>query len=254
MATLTIGGDVYEVDAILMDKDGTLLDFVSMWGYWSEQVMSAFSEELTRRGLKTLDAAVIPLLWGTQHDDGGHIVEYDRNGPLAMGTMADLYAVLAWQGYMAGMSWAEARAMAIRCGEHANVALLKERPARLLPGVQSFLDACMQQGFKLAVVTADETDAALRHLEWLGIRPYFEAVIGTDQVERGKPFGDMAELACLRLGVTPARTAVIGDTNGDMLMGRSVGANLRIALTGGQAAYPDASHIILGYQELQLGG
>ncbi|WP_337103197.1 HAD family hydrolase [Paenibacillus sp. YIM B09110] len=254
MGKLTIGGDVYDVDAILMDKDGTLIDFVSMWGYWSEQVMTAFNEGLISRGLKALDAAVIPMFWGTRHDDSGRIIEYDRNGPLAMGTMADLYAVLAWQGYIAGMSWAEARTMAIRCGEEANVSLLKERPERLLPRVQSFLDACMRQGLKLAVVTADETDAALRHLEWLGIRPYFEAVIGTDQVERGKPFGDMAELACLRLGVQPARTAVIGDTNGDMLMGRSAGTNLRIALKGGQALYPDASHIVLGYQEMQLGG
>lgn len=254
MASMAVGGSVYELDAILLDKDGTLLDFISMWGYWSGQVMTAFGAELTSRGLKTLDAAVIPLLWGTEHHENGRIIGYDRNGPLAMGTMGDLYAVLAWQGYLAGMSWAEARAAAIHCGEEAGAALEKERPAQLLSGVKTFLDACRQQGLKLAVVTADETDAALCHLEWLGIRPYFEAVIGTDQVERGKPFGDMAELACASLGVLPARTAVIGDTNGDMLMGRAAGAALRIALAGGAAAYPDASHIITGYEELRLGG
>lgn len=255
MAKLNIGGNVYELDAILLDKDGTLLDFISMWGYWSEQIMTAFDAELTSRGLEALDAAVISTLWGTKHNESGRIIDYDRNGPLAMGTMADLYAILAWQGYLAGMSWAEARATAIRCGEEASAALEKARPAQLLPGVHSFLDACMQQGLKLAVVTADETDAALLHLEWLDIRPYFEAVIGTDQVERGKPFGDMTELACLKLGVQPARTAVIGDTNGDMLMGRAAGAALRIALAGGgNGACPDASHIISGYEELQLGG
>lgn len=254
MASLTVGGDVYELDAILLDKDGTLLDFVSMWGYWSEQVMTAFEAELTGRGLKTLATAAIPSLWGTEHHESGRIIGYDRNGPLAMGTMGDLYAVLAWQGYLAGMSWAEARAAAIRCGEAAGAALEKERPARLLDGVKTFLDACRQQGLKLAVVTADDTDAALRHLEWLGIRAYFGAVIGTDQVEKGKPFGDMAELACASLGVQPARTAVIGDTNGDMLMGRAAGAVLRIALAGEAVACPDANYIITGYEELRLGG
>ncbi|MDQ0063927.1 HAD family hydrolase [Paenibacillus harenae] len=254
MAQLAVCGDMHEIDAILFDKDGTLLDFVSMWGFWSECVITAFGTELTVRGLKALDAAAIPSLWGAQHHESGRIIGYDRNGPLAMGTMADLYAVLAWQGYLAGMSWAESRSAAIRCGEEASAMLEIKRPARLLAGVKSFLDACRQQGLPIAVVTADETDAALRHLEWLGIRPYFGMIIGTDQVERGKPFGDMAELACSRLGVQPARTAVIGDTNGDMLMGRAAGAALRIALAGGTAAYPDASHIISGYEELRLGG
>ncbi len=254
MAKLAVRGEMVEVEAILLDKDGTLLDFVSMWGFWSMRVIAAFGQELERRGLPSISEDSIPALWGTRHDAAGSIVGYDRNGPLAMGTMADLYAVLAWQGYRAGMSWADARAAAIRCGAEAETALEKERPARLLPGVQAFLDACAGRGLPLAVVTADETEAALRHLEWLGIREYFAVVIGTDQVERGKPFGDMAELACARLGVSPARAAVIGDTNGDMLMARAAGSAVRIALASGSAGYPDASYMITGYEEMQLGG
>jgi phosphoglycolate phosphatase len=255
VAELIVQGTSFELDAILLDKDGTLLDFVSMWGFWSERVIERFRSRLTEQGLAPFDPAAIPSLWGTLHDREGRIMEYDRNGPLAMGTMDDLRAILAWQGYRAGLSWAEARAEAIRCSEAADIALEQARPARLIPGVAPFLAACRERGIPLAVVTADETAAAFQHLEWLGIRDYFQAVVGTDQVERGKPFGDMTTLACRLLGVQPARAAIIGDTNGDMLMGRAAGAALRIALAQGDTAvFPDASHIIRGYEELRAGG
>lgn len=98
----------------------------------------------------------------------------------------------------------------------------------------------------MAVVTADETAAAESHLRWLGIRQYFTAVIGTDQVEQGKPFPDMALLACQRLGVSPAEAAVIGDTNGDMRMAKAAGAAAAIGLAGGITAGLAASAAAAG--------
>lgn len=58
----------------------------------------------------------------------------------------------------------------------------------------------------------------------------FDVVIGTDLVERGKPFPDMLLLACERLGIPVQHTVVIGDTDGDMEMARSAGAGYRIGI------------------------
>ncbi|WP_238655434.1 HAD family hydrolase [Paenibacillus piscarius] len=270
----------YPVSAILFDKDGTLLQFVSLWGSWGECFLDQFSRRLKQRGLN-FPAQPLPSLLGTVHDPEGRITDYDRNGPLAMGTMSDLYAILSWQGYLLGLSWAEAAELVDVCRQEADAMLERSRPVRPLPGLLPLLGECAAQGIPLAVVTADETAAAEKHLRWLGIRQYFTAVVGTDLVERGKPFPDMALLACQRLGVSPSGAAVIGDTNGDMRMAKAAGAAAAIGIAGGitagqtagvvagrpvpaaagssgtaaqipQTLLPDADCVISSYAELSL--
>lgn len=218
-----------DAGAILFDKDGTLLDFTAMWGFWTDRALDLFRTLLAERGLELAEAD-LPQIWGTTHDEKGKTTDYDRRGPLAMGTVDEMHAVLAWHSYRAGLSWAEAKLLVRRCAEQADAAMEAERPAQLLPGVRNFLDRCRELHVPMGVVTADETDSALRHLEWLGIAEYFEIVIGTDLAQRGKPFPDLCLLACERLGVRPERVVVIGDTDGDMEMARAAGAALKIGI------------------------
>lgn len=231
MPTLITPHGEQPISAILFDKDGTLLEFVSLWGSWGECFLAQFARQLEQHGLE-LPTQHLDSLLGTVHDAEGRIIDYDRNGPLAMGTMGDLYAILSWQGYLLGLSWAESMELVDACRLEADALMEQSKPVRPLPGLRQFLDECAAEGIPLAVVTADETAAAENHLRWLGIRGYFSAVIGTDQVERGKPFPDMALLACERLGVQPAEVAVIGDTNGDMRMAKAAGAATAIGITG----------------------
>ncbi|WP_246281337.1 HAD family hydrolase [Saccharibacillus qingshengii] len=225
--------DFGNAGAILFDKDGTLLDFTAMWGFWSDRALDEFRTLLAERGLK-MEAQQLSQIWGTQHDEEGRTTDYDRRGPLAMGTVDEMHAILAWHGYRAGLSWAEAKILVRRSVELADAAMEAGRPAKLLPGVREFLERCRESGVPMGVVTADETASALRHLEWLGITDYFRVVIGTDQAQRGKPFPDLCLLACERLGVPPERVIVIGDTDGDMEMARAAGAALKIGI--GEAA------------------
>ncbi|MDF2838124.1 MAG: hypothetical protein K0Q63_3764 [Paenibacillus sp.] len=220
---------VYEVDAILFDKDGTLLDFIYTWGKWSERLLASCSSAF---GWNEAKVEEIERLIGIRRSGAdGRIDDYDRNGPLAMGTVDDLLTIAAVEGYrFSGCSWAAAMVVAMNAKAEADALLEEERTARLLPHVLPFLERCRDAGLKLAVVTADETAAAERHLEWLGIRSLFDACVGTDAVANGKPFPDMALLACSLLGVEPSRAAVIGDTNGDMLMARAAGAAVSIGI------------------------
>ncbi|WP_217597652.1 HAD family hydrolase [Cohnella sp. GbtcB17] len=230
MAVLRAAGASYRVDGILFDKDGTLLDFIYTWGNWSEHLLARFSASLQERELPPIGAD-LEALWGAiRTEDGGPVVDYDRNGPLAMGTVEEMLAILAWHGYRSGLSWAEAKTLAAEAKLAADAQLEAVRAARLLPGVLEFLEDCRQAGVPLAVVTADETEAAVKHLEWLGILDRFDVVVGTDQVERGKPYPDMALLACKRLGLGGGRFAVIGDTRGDMRMAKEAGAAAAILI------------------------
>jgi phosphoglycolate phosphatase len=256
MPQLIAAGIGYPVQAILFDKDGTLLDFIYTWGNWSEHLLARFSQQLEARGLPPLNKD-ISSLWGTLHAPDGKIENYDRNGPLAMGTVEELLTVLAWQGYRLGLSWAEAKVIVQDCRFYADKKLDESRAVRALPDVIPFLEQCRSCGMALAVVTADETAAAVKHLEWLGIQHYFAAIIGTDQVERGKPFPDMVELACRKLSIECSQAAVIGDTNGDMRMAKSAGAAVAIGIAEfdssieGQLTHADV--VIHSYRELVIG-
>ncbi|GBF73536.1 putative haloacid dehalogenase [Paenibacillus sp. 598K] len=232
MYELTVNGQRLDIDAIVFDKDGTLLDMMSMWGTWSELMQQAFDQRMKQAG-KANGAERLATLWGLVQDDDGEIIGYDRQGPMAMGTMGELYTLLAWEGYRAGLSWAEAKRLVYDCALAADEAMERARPARLIAGAEALLEQCRKAGIPMAVVTADETEAAVRHLDWLGLSEVFPVVVGTDQAEWGKPFPDLLLLACRQLGVSPERVAVIGDTNGDMMMGRAAGAPVRIALEQG---------------------
>ncbi|MGG6310013.1 HAD family hydrolase [Paenibacillus macerans] len=254
-ARLAVQGKKFDVQAILFDKDGTLLDFIHTWGTWGELLLARFSSELKRRGMKELPSRLLNE-WGIGYDEDGEIAGYDRNSPLSMGTVDDLLTLLALEGYKSGLSWAEARVLAAECRQEADEALERSRTARLLPDVLPFLEQCKLAGIRLGIVTSDETESAEKHLGWLGIRSFFSVCIGADRVSRGKPFPDMVELACRRIDVEMSRTAVIGDTNGDMLMARSAGTAAAIGLDPGHAAgkggFPEADAVVASYRELDV--
>jgi phosphoglycolate phosphatase len=256
MPQITTAGRAFEVEAILFDKDGTLLDFVHTWGAWTRHMREHFSARLEQRGLEPLTLEELGGEWGISLRPDGSAAGYDRNGPLSMGTLTELLTLLGACGYRRGLSWAEARIAVRDSWKHADRELDQERAALALPGVPELLAACRATGIPIAVVTADETAAAVKHLSWLGLDGYFAEIIGTDQVDRGKPFPDMVELACSRLGIDVSRVAVIGDTNGDMRMAKAAGAAAAIGLAAGAAVQelPDADAIAGSCREIRVLG
>lgn len=247
-----VGGSPHPIQAVLFDKDGTLLDFTGMWGFWTDCVLNDFRERLAAREMH-IDAADIPLIWGTFHDEQGRMNGYDVRGPLAMGTMDEVYAVLTWHGYRAGLSWAEAKIMVRDCLAHAEEAMEIHRPAYPLPGVREFLEQCRNQGVVLGVVTADDTHSAVKHLHWMGLNAFFDVIIGTDLVDRGKPFPDMVLLASEKLGIPASQVVVIGDTDGDMEMARAAGAAYKIGI-GEPGRLKLSDRTIQSFHELLNGG
>lgn len=251
MPDLVVHNTRYPIKGILFDKDGTLLDFVRLWGSWSENVHYQYSNRMP--------GVIDPLsdLWGTYHDEEGRLIDYSIDGALAMGSIDDLIAILAWQGYRLGLSWGEAKRLAWESKEAADAEMERVRPADPLPGVVSFVKQCSQLGLSLGIVTADETSEAEKHLDWMGIRPFFKTVIGNDLVKRGKPYPDMTIMACQELGLLPSEVAVIGDTNGDMQMGNSAGAAVTIGLSisgheVGAVRLKDANVIISSFEQLRF--
>ncbi|CAM2847609.1 HAD family hydrolase [Paenibacillus sediminis] len=239
---------------ILFDKDGTLLQFMELWGRWADSLLEMMEHHLAKLGthLKVDKSTLL----GTKHDAEGRVSGYDEAGPLAMGSVDEVNGLLAWHLYAAaGVPWNEALQLVRHFGSRAMEEVRKRRPAEPMPGLIDFLKQCHAQSIPLGVVTADSTKGAIEHLSWMGILEYFQCIIGDDQVEHGKPHPEMVNKACGILGLKPANVIVIGDSNGDMQMGRQAGVCTTIGISeraDASAILLDADVIIQNYSQLQL--
>lgn len=253
MAFLTVGGRTFECEALLFDKDGTLLDFMELWGRWADDLLQQTEAALQAAGGGWTGSA--EQAFGVVLGPDGRIADYDRGGPLALATAEELTGVLAWQLYGAGMPWHDSVDAVRGFAAAAEERLARERPVRPLAGLESLLREARQAGLKLAVVTSDTTEAAVRHLHWAGLDGLFDSVHGRDGVDAGKPAPDLALQACRSLGTEPGRAIVIGDGGADLEMARRAGAALAIGIApgGGSRLHLAGADAVIGsYAELGI--
>jgi HAD superfamily hydrolase (TIGR01509 family) len=83
----------------------------------------------------------------------------------------------------------------------------------LKPGTIQLLDALREADCPMAVVTSTSRRTAERHLTFGGIRARFDILVTCDDVARGKPSPDIYLLAAARLGVRPQACVVVEDSN-----------------------------------------
>lgn len=93
----------------------------------------------------------------------------------------------------------------------------------VFPGIPRLLADLRAAGTPLAVVTSKVERSAVELLDASGLSTWFDAVVGHDMAERGKPHPDLALLAAERLGVSPADCVVVGDGIDDIQMAVAAG-------------------------------
>ncbi len=152
---------------------------------------------------------------------------------LATATMAKLYNIATVVLYQHGFGWDEAEALAQRhfasCMGAAPTAELV-KPLGDIPGLFSRLT---QAGVKIAIVTSDDHDTAVRTMDLLGVSQYVSEVVGGDDDLPMKPAPDALLHVCKRLGVSPQRAMMVGDTVADLVMAERAGAGFRLGVLSG---------------------
>lgn len=180
----------------------------------------------------------------------------DPTGPLATGTNQDITSILALHLYHEKIPWDQAVHTIQICCDHLDQSPHAGEDLQPIKGLSAFLKKANQHSIKCGVVTSDSTEQAENHLEKMNIRSYFHTVIGADQVEKGKPFPDMGYLACKEMGVPPVRVLMIGDTNGDMVLGKKLNALASIGMathtTEDLSYLSDARHLVRDYTEIVI--
>jgi beta-phosphoglucomutase len=102
-----------------------------------------------------------------------------------------------------------------------------------MPGVHELLHSLRAAGFALAIGSSAPPANVDVVLEKLGVRGLFRAIVTGSDVTRGKPDPQVFLLAAARLGVPPARCAVVEDAPPGIAAAKAAGMKaIGLASTG----------------------
>lgn len=100
-------------------------------------------------------------------------------------------------------------------------------------GIHETLEA-LRRRVRLAVFTGASLRACRILLGTANLLPYFDVLVGGDEVTNPKPAPDGIHLACERLGVPPPSAAYVGGAPNDLQAARRSGASALAAAWGYQ--------------------
>ncbi len=88
-------------------------------------------------------------------------------------------------------------------------------------GILTVIQSLRRDGYRLGVVSSRQRDLLEWGLKVSGLRPYFESVIGLDDVNSPKPDPEGLLKTVHRLEVHPSQALFIGDSDVDILAGKA---------------------------------
>ena len=218
MGTRIIG----DVETILFDFEGTLVDFQWKLSAAVEEVLQALEgmgfarDRIESRKYSTLLPEALRLA-----SESGLRADHVRETIFAIYDRYDEDALTRWS---------------------------------LRPGVHTFLRTITEEGIRAGLVSNVGVKALLRALPKLGLDRFFEVALSRNDVANFKPSPDGINLALERMGAKRERSIFVGDSLDDIHGARNAGLRVIIISEGENlkedilAAKP--THVIQGYDEL----
>jgi pyrophosphatase PpaX len=102
-----------------------------------------------------------------------------------------------------------------------------------MSGASELLESLRARGLKVAVVTTRSQRSSTPSLERSGLLSLLDTVVSAEDVSRHKPDPEPLRVALARLGVSPARAAMVGDTSADVDAGRAAGVQVVVGVDFG---------------------
>ena len=200
-------------NAIIFDKDGTLLDFDAFWISVTVKALEDVFQSLSmddshlpeimeslgvRNGVTDMDGA---LCKGT-YEEIGHIV-YDVLSRYSCPISKDAMAEMVLNSY----------------NQSVNAGQIIPTCAKL----QEVLTSLKEQGKILALVTTDNPLITEKCLRSLGIYPLFDKIYTDDGQTPTKPDPYCAHALCQLFGLEKQNVVMVGDTLTDMRFAKNAG-------------------------------
>jgi phosphoglycolate phosphatase-like HAD superfamily hydrolase len=217
-----------DIDLVVFDKDGTLIDFDFTW---SPRCIAAVDALIAERATR---AALKDQLLGTMGIDP-LTRRALAESPLVVGTVTETVVVAATVLHQAGEPWSEAILSVDRLVRPLLTAVPSPTELRLFPSVGPLFRRLTDAGVAIAVLTNDDRASTLGTLKHLGLQPFVGGVACADDPHGGKP--DPAGLLHLafKARVPIGRVAMVGDAIGDLITARRAGAAVAVGVLTGTA-------------------
>lgn len=235
-----------DVETVIFDKDGTLIDVHRYWG----RIIEMRANEITQMFNISLDST------------GGicRAMGWDRGakrlmpeGPIALVSRAKVIQTVS--DFLLERHKIK---FCVPVLEHifddVNRQFQKEmlEHIRILPGVYSLLERMKQAGAKMGIVTSDSVETVPKILAYLELTGYFDVIIGRESSEFPKESGQPCKMAMDALKADSWHTVVIGDTPVDCQMARMNGAQGIGVATGQISRNELGKHTLYTTLDLEL--
>ncbi len=210
-----MGGSKMEVDAVLFDLDGTLLDSI---GIYYEMVDIVFEK---------LKLPPVPK---------ERFVEAAKDGDFE------------WD-YVLPDDIKEKKEEIIKAATDLIYEIYPEmfaKKLKIVPGTDSILKGLSADGMKIGIVTSTPEEGMSfkrQILQKTGIDKLIEVIITADDVAHKKPDGEPLIMCSHKIGIAPEKCVYVGDSRIDIKAGKAAGMKTIGVLTGFD------NHAALGKEE-----
>src|SRR5699024_4930889 len=140
------------------------------------------------------------------------------DSPLSVASESEMKIIFAYHIYLNNVDWLGSVEAVDNAINYANSKMAHDDNIELMEGAYEFLKGLHYSGKKIGVITADTKANAQRHFNKVGILKWIDFIIGSDCVERSKPFPDMLDIAEEKYDVKMKDTIFFGDSKVDVRM------------------------------------
>lgn len=233
----------FRAQAIIFDKDGTLIDFDAMWGGW----VIFLAEQLQQvSGLQVRESLCLAMGYDITNQ------KVLAHGKLAATPMSQLYHLTVEVMQSLGLAPEQAERVVAQGWCIPDPVML----AKQFTDTRGLFQKLHQQKIQIGIATTDDRAPTQAMIEAFDIEEYLSTMVCADDGIPAKPAPDMVLTICERMKVEPAKVMVVGDTTADLKMARAAGAGLVVGVLSGVSSSADliyhADVLIESVDELHL--
>ena len=182
-----------DIDALLFDLDGTLVDSMWIWRDIDINYLKKHNITLTEK----LGQQIGQQIEGMSFTETAGFFKEKFALSDDVETIKREWNEMAWQRYTT------------------------EVPMK--PGAVDFLAYALEKGYKMGIATSNSVELVKRISDVHGLHNYFPVIKTSCEVKKGKPAPDIYLLVAEELGVKPERCLVFEDIVPGIIAGKSAG-------------------------------
>jgi phosphoglycolate phosphatase len=217
-----------DVDLVIFDKDGTLIDVHYYWGGMVELRARMLSKNYVESQQQEQATRELMSDMGIDLDTR----KIKSTGPVGIKPREFIVdtAYQTTKRYFNAITLEQVSSVFKEIDVYSRIHLVQL--VKPLPGVEALLMELKQKKIQIAIATTDLTNRAELAMDSIGFSHYFDDIAGADLVDNAKPSPDLVNYLCDKMSVDIKKTVMIGDSIVDLEMAEAAAVGFVGVKTG----------------------